>query len=261
MKILFFAFIGLYLVIVSYMYIVQDSIVFDTTSSKNEPKLSIKNSKEISLEVEDGIFIRGVYKKSKNPNAPLIIYFGGNSNNATNILYHLKNLDKFDILTFNYRGFANSDGKPSQDALFEDAIKIYDKYAKDKNVILIGRSLGTGVASYLAYKRDCKGVILITPYDSIASLGQKLYPYLPVSLLLKHKFESVKFLPHVKTPISLIEVRGDKTIPKYHFDKLKDSIKNLSLHVELKDTTHANVLEHPDFEKTIRKMLKRFELK
>ena len=236
----------------------QDSKVFQPHLIEKKESISVKNMKKLSFEVEENIFLDGVYKKSSDENAPLIIYFGGNADDATRILLSVKNFDKFDIVAFNYRGFVKSDGKPSEKAIFNDALKIYDKFANNRQIIVIGRSLGTGVATFLASKRDINGLILITPYDSILSIAQKTYPYLPVKLLSKYKFESIEHILDVNTPVGLIEVENDETIDKYHFDKLKDNVQNLVLHVELKDTTHGGVLHHPDFEKSIKKILKRF---
>jgi predicted alpha/beta-fold hydrolase len=260
MKLFIIGFIFLYLGAAFYLYITQDSKIFRPDLIETDEPVVLENTKQISFRVEDDVTLDGVYKKSENENVPLIIYFGGNSDDATRILLHVKSLKSFDIVAFNYRGFVKSTGKPSQTALFSDALKIYDKYGKNRKVILVGRSLGTGVATYLASKRDIKGLILITPYDSIASIGQKMYPFLPVKLLSKHKFESVKYMLDVKAPVGLIEVENDETIAKYHFDKLKEKVQNLALHVELKNTTHGDVLNHPDFEKTIKQMIKDFDV-
>jgi len=260
MKIFILGFVLIYLCIAVYIYVTQDAKVFNPHLIENKQSLSLKNVENLSFEVENNIVLDGVYKKADKDNAPLIIYFGGNADDATRILLHVKSLKEFDVVSFNYRGFVRSSGKPSEKAIFSDALKIYDKFAKDKKIIVIGRSLGTGVATYLASKRSTSGLILITPYDSIASIGQKLYPYLPVKLLSKYKFESVKYILHVKAPVGLIEVRDDETIPKYHFDKLRVKVPNLALHVELENTTHGDVLTHPDFEKSIKDMLKRFNL-
>lgn len=258
MKFFIIGFVLIYLCIAMYIYLTQDTKVFNPHLIENKQPLSLQNVENISFEVTKNVVLDGVYKKADMDNAPLIIYFGGNADDATKILLHVKNLQEFDVVSFNYRGFVRSSGKPSEKALFRDALKIYDKYAQEKSVIVIGRSLGTGVATYLASKRSLSGLILITPYDSIASIGQKIYPYLPVKLLSKHKFESEKYILHVKAPVGLIEVKNDETIPKYHFDKLRVKVPNLALHVELENTTHRDVLTHPDFEKSIKDMVKRF---
>jgi len=260
MKFFVVGFIAVYLGVVVYMYLTQEEQIFRPDLIEKEEPIDLNNVEKISFKVEEGVNLDGVYKKSQKEDSPLIIYFGGNADDATRILVYLQSLKGFDIVAFNYRGFVKSTGKPSQKALFGDALRIYDEFSKNKNIIVMGRSLGTGVATYLASKRDIVGLILITPYDSIVSIAQKKYPYLPVKLLLKHKFESVKYMLHVKAPVGLIEVKNDETIPKYHFDKLKEKVSNLSLHVELKNTTHTDVLTHPDFEKSIQQIVKDFDV-
>lgn len=259
MKFLILGLVFIYLCVVVYIYITQDEKVFQPNLIENREPISLKNVENLSFEVQKNIVLDGVYKKANKENAPLLIYFGGNADDATRILLHVKSLKEFDIVSFNYRGYVRSEGKPSEKEIFSDALKIYDKFAKNKNAIVMGRSLGTGVATYLASRRPIKGVILITPYDSIASIGQKIYPYLPVYFLSKHKFESIKYILHVKAPVGLIEVVNDETIPKYHFDKLREKVPNLALHVELNNTTHAEVLTHPDFEKSIKDIIKSFK--
>lgn len=258
MKIAVLVILIVYIVAIAYLYFFQNSIVFNAGAIESTKMFKLQNTKRINFEVEEGIVLDGVYKTSSIKDAPLIIYFGGNADDATRLLLHVTKILDYDIVSFNYRGYVKSKGKPSQDALFSDAIKIYEKYKKDKKVILIGRSLGTGVATYLASKKDVLGVILITPYDSIVSMAKKKYPMFPIDFLLKYKFESVKYVQDIKAPIGLIEVIDDKVISKYHFDTLKQKIPNLSLHVKLDNTTHGEVLKHSDFEKSLENIIDRF---
>ena len=250
MKLLILGFIALYLGALVYIYLTQDSQVFNPIAIEKKEPVKLKNVENITFEVAKGVVLQGTHTKVDN--SPLVIYFGGNADDATRIVLHIKG---FEIVAFNYRGFVKSDGKPSEKAIFSDALKIFDKYGLNRDVIVIGRSLGTGTATYVASKRDIKGLILITPYDSIVSIGKKMYPYFPIETLSNHKFESIKYMLQVKAKVGLIEVENDDVIPKYHFDKLKEKVPNLALHVELKNTTHGDVLQHPDFEKTIRKMI------
>ena len=248
----------LYLAVVAYVYFTQDSKIFNFTQIEKNPPIELQGAEKVSLKVAKGVILHGLYKKSKQNDAPLIIYFGGNSDDATRFLLHVEGLKDFDIVAFNYRGYVNSGGKPSEKNLFNDAIKIYDEFAKNLKVILIGRSLGTGVAVYLASKRKVRGLVLITPYDSIASLAVQKYPYLPIDLLLKYKFESIKYISKINTPVAVIEVKGDTTVPNINTQRLIKKIKNLALHVELKNTTHADVLNHPNFENSIEKAILKF---
>ncbi|MFK5882063.1 MAG: alpha/beta hydrolase [Sulfurospirillum sp.] len=258
MKTVLFMALFIYLAVVAYVYFTQDSKIFNYAQIEKSPPIELKGSEKVSLEVAKGVVLHGVYEKSKQNDAPLIIYFGGNSDDATRFLLYVEGLKDFNILAFNYRGYMDSGGKPSEKNLFKDAIKIYDKFAKNLKVILIGRSLGTGVASYLASKREVKGLVLITPYDSIASLAKEKYPYLPIDLLLKYKFESTKYISKIKTPVAIIEVKDDITVPNTNTAKLIKKIKNLVLFAELTNTTHAEVFHHPDFEKTLKEAILKF---
>ncbi len=255
MKFFVFAFLLIYVGVLVYFYLTQDSKIFKPNYIEKREAVKVENMENISLHVNGDVVLWGVYKKADKKDTKLILYFGGNSDDATRILLHVKSLKEFDFIAFNYRGFVKSSGKPTQKSFFSDALKIYDKYAKNRDVIVVGRSLGTGVASYLASKRKVKGVVLITPYDSIASMGKEKYPYLPIYMLLKHKFESIKYIQNINVPIGLIEVKNDKVITKPHFDKLKSKVQNIALHVVFENTTHGEVLTHSDFEITLRKMI------
>jgi len=184
-----------------------------------------------------------------------LIYFGGNADDATQFLLHVKELQGYDVLAFNYRGYGGSTGTPSEQALFEDALKIYDTYAKGRKVVLIGRSLGSGVATYLASQRVVDGLVLVTPYDSILSIAKLKYPFFPIELLLQNKFESVNYIPLVKAKIAVIEVEHDTIIPHYHLEKLLEAMPSRPLHVILTNTTHGNVLDNPTFTRTLQKIL------
>ncbi|MDD2384205.1 MAG: alpha/beta fold hydrolase [Sulfurospirillaceae bacterium] len=241
----------LYIIAMGYLYTMQDALVFNAQAIEKQDKVSGVNIETISLHVSDEAILDGIYKKSENAGAPLIIYFGGNADDATRFVLHVEHIRGYDIVALNYRGYLGSSGKPSEKALFEDALKIYDTYAKDKSVILIGRSLGTGVASYVASQRDVKGVVLITPYDSIVSVAKHQYPFFPIEVLLKHKFETLNYIPSIKAPIAIIEVKNDTTIPRYHLEKLLEKLPATTLHVTLNNTTHGKVLEASDFEKEL----------
>jgi len=246
--------VGFYLVAIGYLYVTQEDQVFNAkmlvVKEQNIPK---KGVEEVSLDVE-GARLKGLYRNVQK-DAPLLLYFGGNADDAREFVSVTYPMLCCNVLTFNYRGYVHSSGTPSQKALFADALSIYDTYAKGKEVIVVGRSLGTGVATYLASKRDVKGLILITPYDSILSMAKQKYPYFPIDVLLKHPFETTKDIVHVKTPIAIIEVENDTTIPKFHLDRLLEILPSKPYHTTLKNTTHGDVLDHPNFNNELQTLL------
>jgi len=246
----------LYMGAVFYLYFTQDSKIFNfSIVKKQKPQvLTIcSDCQEVKLK-SDGALLDGVYKE--NNSTKLIIYFGGNSDDATDFIKYCKDLKDFDILAFNYRGNALSSGKPTQNAIFKDALKIYDTFAKDREVYLVGRSLGSGVATYLASKRESKKLLLITPYDSIEAVAKEKYPYFPISLLIKYKFNSLHFIKDIKIPVTIFMVDKDATVSNKRTDNLISHIKNLSNVVIFKDTTHADILDTAQFSKELKKWAK-----
>lgn len=251
MKKLLVGVVGLYLLAMGYLYFTQNDQLFPRQLIEKQPKVSGENIEALSLHVNDDAVLEGVLRKDEHSDAGLILYFGGNADDATQFLLHVKEIGGYDVLTFNYRGYVGSTGTPSEQAFFEDALKIYDTYAKGRKVVLIGRSLGTGVATYLASQRVVDGLVLISPYDSILSLAKLKYPFFPIDLLLQNKFESVNYLPFVKAKIAVIEVEHDTTIPHYHLEKLLEAMPSRPIHVILSNTTHGDVLDHPAFAKKL----------
>ena len=236
------------------VYLKQENEIFHPEKAPKNIVLEVDNLKKLELKTSDNIILDGAFVKNGEHN-PLIIYFGGNSNNAFAFLNVVKDIKDFNFLVFNYRGYANSRGKPSQNKIFSDSIEIYDHFAKGKDVYLIGRSLGSSVAAYLASKRDVKGVVLITPFDSILNMAQDKYPYLPMKFLLKHPFETYRYIEYVRAPVAIINVENDEVIPFKNYLNLEKYIRNLAFKAVLKDTTHMAVFTHPDFVKTLKNAL------
>ena len=107
-----------------------------------------------------------------------------------------------------------------------DAIAIYDYFVKRAGVdsgkiIVMGRSLGTGVAVALASVRKVRGLILVSPYDSLLSVAKELYPFLPVSLILTHRFDSIAKAPLITAPLLAIIASDDTIIHRRHSERLR----------------------------------------
>ena len=149
--------------------------------------------------------MRGILKK--NPKYKTLLFFHGNAGKIDNRIYKLNELSKLDLnyLIFAYRGFSGNDGKPSEKGLYKDARAV--KYwlnlnnIKDSEIILYGESLGTAVAVDLAKEFNFSGIILESPFTSMVKLAKKYYPYLPVKLVLKDKYETIRKLDQINSPI------------------------------------------------------------
>jgi pimeloyl-ACP methyl ester carboxylesterase len=121
-----------------------------------------------------------------------VIYFGGNSEMITHRRGFFEDVFRdYSVYLINYRGYGDSEGSPSEAGLFSDALAIYDQLSpRHQSISAYGRSLGSGVAVYLAARRPLEKLILLTPYDSVAAVAQKIYPMFPVRYLIKDRFDS-----------------------------------------------------------------------
>jgi len=181
---------------------------------------------ELKITAPDGTKLHGWFIQRKTEEKqPLLIYFGGNATEATVFLSFTEHFPQHALAAFNYRGYGLSEGNPSEEMIFQDALYLYDLFSKNPNIdpnriYVMGRSLGTGVATYLASQRQIKGTILISPYESILALAKEQYQVVPVEFLLKHRFESIKYAPHIKTPALVFVGLIDEVISPDHSDRL-----------------------------------------
>ncbi len=155
----------------------------------------------------------------KNENYKTLLFFHGNAGKLDNRIYKLNELSKLNInyLIFAYRGFSGNEGSPDENGLYKDAraVKYYLNLQNipDKKIVLYGESLGTAIAIDVAKDHNFSGIILESPFTSMVSLAKRYYPYLPVSILLKDKYETIKKIKQVNSPILVMHGRKDKIVP------------------------------------------------
>ncbi len=189
-----------------------------------------------------------------------IVYFGGN---AESVIYNAEEFSKYfpnrTVYLVNYRGYADSSGMPDQNALFSDALAIYDSIAQThSDIVSFGRSLGSGIALYLASQRQLSHLVLITPYDSILAVAKKQFPFFPVSILLKDKYDSLSLIEQISLPTLILAGEQDNIIPVSHSVMLHEALETKNAHLKiLKNVGHNNISQHKEFYQIIGEFLKR----
>ena len=187
-----------------------------------------------------------------------LVYFGGNSEMISDNILQFESLFKnFTVYLINYRGYGNNDGKPTEAGLFSDALAIYDQIKGwHSSVSLFGRSLGSGVAIYLATKRPVDQLILLTPYDSIADVGQTHYPIFPVKYLIKDRFDSAKLAPKITAPVLIVTAEFDRIIPIKHAEILRDQLTNTNVVYRMvPGAAHNNVTDYSGYREAIEEFI------
>ena len=243
--------LGIVIVVPLVMYFAQDALIFQPHPITEPQRVAIEQraapAQSVFIEGADGTRLHAWHLKGP-PGAPLVMYFGGNAEEVSWMLGEAKaRAPQAGWLLVDYRGYGASGGSPSEKALTEDALRWYDKYAAGERTFVLGRSLGSGVAVQLAAARPLAGVILIAPYDSLVNVAGHYYPYLPVSWLLKHRFESAAAAPKMAVPLLCIVATRDEVIPTVNSQRLYEAWAGPKRWVALDGATHNTTDDHPAF--------------
>lgn len=179
-----------------------------------------------------------------------VIYFGGNAEDVADSLPDLSAAFPDQALyLMHYRGYGGSTGSPSEVALVADAKLLFDEVLKaHKNITVIGRSLGSGVAVQLASQRPASRLILVTPYNSILALAQQQFRYFPVRWLLRDKFESWKYAGKISMPTLLLMAEHDEVIPAASTRTLQENFaKGIAKLAVVPGATHNDISASPAY--------------
>ena len=187
-----------------------------------------------------------------------VIYFGGNAESvAGSAGSYVTALSDRAVYMVNYRGYGGSDGVPTEENLFSDAEIVFNSTSKDHtNISVIGRSLGSGVASWLAMQKPVEKLILITPYDSILNIAKASYPIFPVEFLLKDQYRSADYAASIDIPVLAILAQNDVVIPSVSSHRLIDAFTHDIEVIVLPGAGHNDLQIHPEFYPLISGFLK-----
>lgn len=177
------------------------------------PSEAVQHEFAIATFMNQGHEIKSIVLNEGKGNA--ILYFGGNAESVAYTAKEFRNQFKSNtVYLVNYRGYGGSSGTPNEIALYSDALHIYDNLAHShKNITVIGRSLGSGVASYLASMRPIKKLVLVTPFDSIQNVAQAAIPIYPMSFLLSDKYKSIDRVANIQADVLVLAAESDNVIP------------------------------------------------
>lgn len=255
-KVILFLLGVIYMIICIYMFRQQKQLLyFPQIENRNFTRQF--SEQEVNF-VNDDVRLHGwMQLSSVDINNPLVIYYGGNGSEVSYNQQWFKNIGIRNFLLLNYRGYGRSEGEPDESKLKSDALFIFDKVTKENaidpdSVILMGRSLGSGVATYVASQRKVKKVVLITPYDSLVKVAGSHYPALPVSLLMNQRFESDVLASSIDVPVLCLIAEEDKIIPPVHAHNVCEAWKGEKSISLIKNVGHTNIIKHPEFYRSIK---------
>lgn len=223
--------VGLYVAAVALLYTFQRDIMYRPDSIRRVPPSyydMLADVQEIELKTPDGLRVYAWYAAPPE-GRPTVAIFHGNGGSLRSQRYRLKYFKdaNMGVLVLGYRGYAGSDGTPSEEGLYTDARAALDwlntQGIADASIVLYGESLGSGIATMMAVEREFAAVVLESPYTSTVDIAAAQFPFIPVHWLMSDRFESLDRIAAVKEPLLVMHGEEDAVIPQTFGRRLFDA--------------------------------------
>ncbi|AUP78634.1 alpha/beta hydrolase [Flavivirga eckloniae] len=252
--------ISLYIIGGAFLYFEQEKILFHPSVLPQDFNYEFPYPFEELFLQTDGANINALHFKIDNPKG-VVLYFHGNAGDLSRwgIVTQFFVKKQYDVLVIDYRTYGKSTGELSESALYNDSQYCYDylkQHYSESDITVYGRSLGTGMATYVASKNKPKQLILETPYYSMTDVAKSKFPIFPIEYMLKYKLPSYKFISQVNCPISMFHGTNDRIVPYESAQKLfKEAPAAHTTFTTLDGGSHFNLIKHETFLKRANQIL------
>ncbi|MFT7860063.1 MAG: alpha/beta fold hydrolase [Sulfurimonas sp.] len=197
----------------------------------------------LEIVTPDGLALEGVVYEPKEPRATML-FFGGRSHDSVALIQKLQNAyPQSRIITFNYRAYGKNKGSITEKNLLNDALHISKIVKKNYGELyLLGFSIGSSLASYVASKMNVKGVFLIGAFDSIPLITQQKFGFSIPEFFIRYKFPTRKYVQNIDSPTELFLSQDDEITYIDNGRHLAKHIKNLIFYKEYENLSHKELL-------------------
>lgn len=238
--------IAIYLALLVLLFLFQRRLTYFPTPLSDNQLTGSSPFEQIEVPGKDDLVIKSWQSKG-DPDKKTFIFFHGNAGNAADRMPMMRVLVEagHSVVLAEYRGYGNNPGKPTEKNIISDADNLVEHITSqgvsEQDIVLMSRSLGTGVASQLAAKYDIAALILISPFSSLPDIAGDIYPYFPVSLLMRDRFNSAKAITKTKAPILMFHGELDGTIPIKFGRKLFEAASEPKQFISIPLTGHNDL--------------------
>ncbi|KAF2989958.1 alpha/beta fold hydrolase [Methylocystis sp. MJC1] len=211
----------------------------------------------LRLKTEDGETLEAWHRAPKDARFPLILYFQGNAGPLADRKKRFDTLTRhgYGLLAISWRGYGGSTGEPSEAGLMRDAEAAYtealNRGFKPERIVVMGESLGTGVATMLAARHGAAALVLDSPYDSVLAVAQSRFPIFPVSLVLEDTFRADEAIGKVRAPVLMIVGENDAITPAANARRLFERAGEPKRLMALPGVSHLALSSPGALEKTM----------
>ena len=219
--------IGGYILLIVALYLFQEKLVYFPTREIVATPLSLGLTYEdVGVTTEDGVLLHGWFIPA-NGSKRTVLFFHGNGGNISYRMETIRILHSLglNLLLFDYRGYGKSDGTPGEEGTYMDATAMWNYLIQEKgiqasDVVLMGRSLGGAIASWLAEKESPRSLILESSFTSLADVGAEVYRFIPVRMLSRLQYSTIERIKNIRCPVLVVHSTGDEIIPFHHGEQL-----------------------------------------
>lgn len=246
------------------LYFLQDYILFHPVSLKRNHNYSFPEPhKDISIAINERDTLNLVdFSATDTVTRGVVLYFHGNKRN---ISWYSKFIPYFtrhgyQVLMIDYPGFGKSTGKLTEQKLYIWALQVYKiahkRFSAD-SIIIYGKSMGTGIAAQLASIRDCKRLILETPYYDFPSMISHYLPMYPVRWMLHYDLPTYQYLKNVSAPVTIFQGTKDRLVTYNNAKRLKPSLKPMDEFMTIKGGRHNDLYKFKEVTDKLDSLLSR----
>ncbi|MGK0363982.1 MAG: alpha-beta hydrolase superfamily lysophospholipase [Saprospiraceae bacterium] len=253
-KTVFYLFFPFYFLSITVAYIFQKQLIFQGKSLPEDYKFSFSlPHEEINLIAKDGTKINAIYIKTSERPKGVVLYFHGNADNLQRWANYHTDFTKrgYDFFAIDYRGYGKTKGNPDKVNLYSDAELAYNfvrKRYSSEQIIIYGRSLGTGIATCLATQKNAQRLILETPYNTLRSVMATRFIPLWMPFALKYPLENVHSLPQVSIPVTIFHGTKDELIAYELAEKLRPVLSEIDTFITIPGGGHKNLTDFSEFQ-------------
>jgi hypothetical protein len=241
------ALLALYAVVVGLAFVLQKHLLFipadEIVATPGDAGLQYES---LVFRTEDSERLHGWWIPADAPGAKTILFFHGNAGNISGRIPFAADLRDagFNVLLFDYRGYGKSTGRPSEAGLYRDAEAVFDwltteKTIPSRDIILYGRSLGGGPATWLATRTTPAALVLESAFTSVPDIAAHHYSFLPVRWLARIHFDNRERLSDVEVPVLILHGRNDEIIPFSHGEALYEAAREPKRFVETAESHNS----------------------
>jgi fermentation-respiration switch protein FrsA (DUF1100 family) len=239
-------------------------VFFPTRAYQSTPAVAGLDFDQVFFETEDGLTLSGWFVPADQAENVVLFFHG----NAGNISHRIESIAQFhrlgsSVFIIDYRGYGQSEGSPSEEGIYRDAAAAWrylveEQLIAPERIVIFGRSLGGGAATWLAANQSPQALILESTFTSIPDIGAQRFPFLPVRQLSRIRFNSLARLPSITVPVLIIHSPDDRVIPYDHGQQLFQAANEPKRFLQIRgDHNEGHIITGAPYEAGLAGFLKR----